>query len=214
MSAATTSQGNGPPGEGSFASRAARLPGSERSVYRRILRRVIDGTCHPLDALPAEPIAALIEADLIQTDGNDRLTVAYPFSAEPTRHRVTLHGGRSFHAMCAIDALGIPYMLGEPGEIQSREPETDRLVRVSVDPDREPTWTPAGAVALAAVGEGACLAQAACPHINLFASADTASRYLETHALQGGVLSITDATSAGRWVFGDLLHSLDDAEAR
>jgi Alkylmercury lyase len=95
-----------------------------------------------------------------------------------------------------------------------REPDARRIVRVTVDPDGDPTWTPAQAVAVAAFGDGCCLAQSACPHINLFASPDTASRYLVGHALDGGVLSITDAATAGRWLFGDLLHSLADTEAR
>jgi hypothetical protein len=80
---------------------------------------------------------------------------------------VTLRDGRSYHAMCAIDALGIPYMLDQPGEIQSQEPDGTEMVRVAFDPERGPTWTPAGAVTVAAFGEGCCLAQRACPHINL-----------------------------------------------
>lgn len=97
----------------------------------------------------------------------------------------------------------------------AREPEADRIVRVTVDPDGEPAWKPKQAVALAAFGEGGCLAQAACPHINLFASADAANRYLlNAPMLRGRVLSIPEAAEAGRWVFGNLLDSLDDAEAR
>jgi alkylmercury lyase len=123
---------------------------------------------------------------------------------------VTLRDGHSYHAMCAIDALGIPYMLDQPGEIQSQELDGREMVRVAVDPERGLKWTPATAVAVAAFGEGRCLAQSACPHINLFASRDAAARYLDSHALHGGVLSITDAVAAGRWQFGGLLRTLTD----
>ena len=201
-------------GERSFASRAAELSQPERAVYRRILQHVIASTEPPLDVLTAGQIAPLIEADLIQTGDDDRLRVAYPFSAPPTRHRVTLQDGRIYHAMCAIDALGVPYMLGERGEVEAREPDADRIVRVTVDPDGEPVWKPKEAVALAAFGACTCLAQASCPHINLFASAEAASRYLDAPTLRGRVLSIAEATAAGRWLFGDLLDSLDAAEAR
>jgi hypothetical protein len=201
----------GPINEQSFAARAAGLPRSERALYRRIIQHFIEGAPSPLDSLP---LARLIEADLIQTDENDRLTVAYPFSAQPTRHRVTLRDGRSYHAMCAIDALGIPYMLDERGEVQAQEPDGHGIVHVTADPDGEPVWKPEQAVAVAAFGDGCCLAQSACPHINLFASTGAASRYLDAHALQGSVLSITDAARAGRWLFGDLLHSLANTEAR
>jgi hypothetical protein len=108
--------------------------------------------------------------------------------------------------MCAIDALGIPYMLDERGEVQAQEPDAQQIVCVTVDPENEPTWTPAQAVAV--FGDGCCLAEAACPHINLFASPDAATRYLGAHALDGAVLSITDAATAGRWLFGDLLRQL------
>jgi len=75
--------------------------------------------------------------------------------------------------------------------------------------DGEPTWTPRKAIAVAAFGDGRCLAQSAWPHINLFASPAAATRYLDAHALHGSILSIADAATAGRWLFGDLLHSLD-----
>jgi hypothetical protein len=137
-----------------------------------------------------------------------------PFGGQSFAARaVTLCDGRSYHAMCAIDALGIPYVLREAGEIASREPDGRTRVCVTVDPDREPSWTPTYSVAVAAVGDGCCLAEAACPHINLFCSPDAATRYLAGHALRGSILSITGAATAGRWLFGELLESLDDAES-
>jgi Alkylmercury lyase len=204
---------DGPINGQSFAARAGNLARAERALYRRVLASLIEGGSPALDAL-LDAAARLIEADLIQTDGNGRLTVAYPFSAQPTRHRVILHSGRGYHAMCAIDALGIPYMLDARGEVHAQEPSGRGIVRVTIDPDGEPAWTPTHAVAVAAFGDGCCSAQSACPHINLFASPDAARRYLDTHALRGSILSITDAATAGRWLFGDLLHSLADTEAR
>jgi hypothetical protein len=193
----------------SFASRAAALPRPERAVYRRVLQSVIEGAERPLYGLTAAEMAPLIAADLIQTGEGGRLSVAYPFSAAPTRHRVTTRAGRIYYAMCAIDALGIPYMLGERAAVASREPGGSRIILLKVDPGSEPTWEPERAVALAAFGEGSCLAQAACPHINLFASAEAASGYLNARPLHGHVLSTPAATAAGRWAFGDLLASLD-----
>jgi Alkylmercury lyase len=198
----------------SFATRASDLAQPERASYLRILQHFIEGAPSPLRAPCASAVAALIQADLVRVDGGGRVAVAYPFSAQPTRHRVTLRDGRSYHAMCAIDALGIPYMLDHRGEVQAHEPDAHLIVHVTIDPDGQPTWTPAQAVALAAFSEGCCLAESACPHINLFTSTDAATRYRDTHELQGSVLSITDAAKAGRWLFGDLLHSLADAEVR
>src|SRR5262245_61413182 len=44
---------------------------------------------------------------------------AYPFSAVPTSHRVELGTQRSVYAMCAIDALGMPFMLDTDAVIHS-----------------------------------------------------------------------------------------------
>jgi hypothetical protein len=197
----------GPLGGQSFAVRAAGLTRSERASYRRVLEHFVKAAS-PLDPPSTDTLARVIERDLLQTDGNGRVTVAYPFSAAPTRHRVVLSDGRDYYAMCAIDALGIPYMLDEHGEVQALEPDGQQSVRVAVVPDGEPTWTPAQAVAVTAFAEGCCLAQSACPHINLFASAQAAAAYLHARELEGSIMSITDAAAAGRWLFGDLLHSL------
>lgn len=198
----------------SFSARATNLAQPDRTLYRNIIEGIIEGAPRPVDSTHAVAIARLIEADLVQTDGDGRVKVAYPFSTEPTRHQVTLPDGRNYYAMCAIDALGIPYMLHERGEVQAQEPDARGIVRVTVGPGGEPTWTPVQAVAVVAFGDGCCLAQNACPHINLFVSPDTATRYLDTHTLQGNVLSITDAASVGQWLFGDLLRSLADNELR
>jgi hypothetical protein len=39
------------------------------------------------------------------------------------------------------------------------------------------------------------------------------NRSRDSHALQGGVLSISDAATTGRWPFGDLLLYPTDKEA-
>ena len=191
----------------SFAERAGNLAPAARVLYRRLITSLVEDTSPTLDRL-ADAAAPLINADLIQTDDNGLLAVAYPFSVKATRHCVTLRDGRRYHAMCAIDALGIRYMLDQPGEIQSQESDAIEVVRSLSIPEQGPTWTPAGAEAVAALGEDCCSAQSACPNINLFASHDAAGRYLDGHALHGGVLPITAAVTAGRWLFGDLLRTL------
>lgn len=66
-----------------------------------------------------QDLARLDEDDLIQIrDG--LVTVAYPFSAVPTPFTVQLADGQARYACCAIDALGIAPMLGQPVRIRSR----------------------------------------------------------------------------------------------
>jgi hypothetical protein len=69
----------------SFAERAGNLAPGARALYRRLLTSLVGGTSPTLDRL-ADAAAPLIDADLIQTDDNGLLAVAYPFSVQPTRH--------------------------------------------------------------------------------------------------------------------------------
>ena len=63
----------------------------------------------------------LARDDLVHTDRDGEITVAYPFSGRPTGYLVRFEGGHEVHAMCAIDALGIAPMFRVPIEIESRE---------------------------------------------------------------------------------------------
>jgi hypothetical protein len=111
--------------------------------------------------------------------------------------------------MCAIDALGIPYLVHQAAEIDSREPGSDRSITVRIDLDTTlPRWAPAEAVVAAARSGAGCTAACACPHINLFASTAAAERYLAGPDLRGTILTVPDAAAAGRRLFGDLLERL------
>ena len=62
---------------------------------------------------------------------NGVVAVAYPFSGTPTPHRVELDGLPAVYAMCAIDALGLPFMASRDGRITSADPH-----------DGTPSWCP------------------------------------------------------------------------
>jgi hypothetical protein len=65
----------------------------------------------------------LHELDAIRLGRQGQIEVAFPFSASPTRHQVQIRhrAGREtrVYAMGAIDALGIPAMLGRDTRIES-----------------------------------------------------------------------------------------------
>ena len=65
-----------------------------------------------------ETVIALDEEDLIQVT-DEHVVVAYPFSAIPTPFGVRLAAGPERYACCAIDALGIAPMLGQPVHVRS-----------------------------------------------------------------------------------------------
>ena len=199
-------------GERSFASRAAELSQPERAVYRRILQHVIASTEPPLDVLTAGQIAPLIEADLIQTGDDDRLRVASPFSAPPTRHRVTLQDGRFDGPRDRLDkalaeAAGRLTKYGEPpnvkalramrADLQALVDRLDRRVYAAV---KFFLYTMAGsAFLLVAI---------------LFLYFRAGSQLGHPSFALGDLERLSLSAAAGRWLFGDLLDSLDDAEAR
>ena len=59
--------------------------------------------------------------------------------------------------MCAIDALGIPAMLGQDVVITSADPVTGEPVTVTAGPDRTTAWQPGRAVVF--LGSRSCSAR-------------------------------------------------------
>jgi hypothetical protein len=56
---------------------------------------------------------------IVWREDEARLLSAYPCSGVPTAHQVLIDGHTRLYAMCAIDALGIPFMLGQGARIRS-----------------------------------------------------------------------------------------------
>jgi len=124
--------------------RTARLRREERQLYHWILDRFaraapptaaqLAAQAHALDLEPKAALATVAREDLVHTDDDGAVLVAYPFSARPRGHRVTIDGGATVEAMCAIDALGIAPMLNQPIEISSKDPMSGSEIRVRLHP--------------------------------------------------------------------------------
>jgi Alkylmercury lyase len=202
--------------------RQAVLPGPLQAFHRALLGAFLAGAGPPdrsvvgqlaaeLALEPRAALAVLGAADLVRTDpATSRVSVAYPFSAVPTSHRVELAGGPTVYAMCALDALGVPLMTCRNGRISSADPSSGQPITVTVD-DRGWRWRPATTMVLAgtaAVGD-ACsrVADCCCPHINFHASPRDADDYRRAHpALAAELLDQAEAIEAARRGFAGLLH--------
>ncbi len=202
-----------------MAARQARPTDGARGLHRAILTCFLDTGSPPdqtrlqreAEALGLDPRPAcseLAEADLVHLDEAGRVSVAYPFSAVPTGHRVQLADGPSVWAMCAIDALGIPQMAGRDAAIISNDPHSGEPVRVEVTAG-EWRWNPRSTtvlVALADTGEAAALC--ACPNVNFHTSPNHAQAYLAHHPELTGELLLAQhpAIEYAHAAFGALLH--------
>ena len=197
--------------------RRARLAEPERELYFWILRRFasdgrpggaeVRAAAEQLGLEAEGALATLAREDLVHRGADGAIAVAYPFSGRPTAHRVRFPTGHEVDAMCAIDALGIAPMFGQRVEIESRDPVTSDEIRAWVAPDGASEWWPETAVVVAGAirneGDACC---GCCPVLNFFASHANAERWLAAHPkVRGNVISMHEAASAGRAVFGDVL---------
>lgn len=203
--------------QGVAAMRASSLPAPVREVHRAVLRHfVATGTAPvPEDLKPAasdagveldEALDELHRADLVHLDPDGRVQVAYPFSGVPTSHTVRLRNGVEVYSMCAVDALGIPLMLGEDGLVRSSDPGTGQPIQVE---RRDGTWewSPADAVVLVAWREGcSSKAEGLCPTVVFHADHADAEKHLsETPDLNGAVIGHDDALQLSQRSFGSML---------
>jgi alkylmercury lyase len=199
-------------------SRGSQLTPSERELYRWILRSFGAGRTPSLDDIANAEIGGdmdapavldrMVELDLIQRSDDGAVDCAYPFSARPTGHDVVLEDGTSLHAMCAIDALGIPLMLHRAGVIHTSDPASARAIQVGLDALGEVVQAdPPQTVVLCAVADGpGPLSTLCCPQVNTFESARAADGFLRSHReLTGLVLSLTDAVACAQVAFGGVL---------
>jgi hypothetical protein len=153
-----------------------------------------------------EVLARLHAEDVIRLDDAGEIAAAYPFSATPTFHQVTLANGVTVSAMCAIDALGIPAMLDTDAVITSIDPITAAAVRVTISGGRS-TWDPADAVVFLSANAGVGpSADNCCAVLNFFTGPDTARAWIAANPhVPGSILTATAAEHVGQHTFGALL---------
>jgi Alkylmercury lyase len=124
-----------------------------------------------------------------------------------TPHRVRITGGAEVWSMSAIDALGIPAMLGRDVVITSRDPVTGEPVTVTTGPDRTTIWQPAGTVVY--IGSRSSPGPAAtvcCDALNFFTSTASARTWAREHPdVTGNIASQSRAEEIARQTFGALL---------
>src|SRR5947207_10271775 len=107
-----------------------------RAALRDILARfVTDGGPIEVASLAhsADVVAELDAHDLVYVQ-DGRVVLAYPWSGTPTAFALRLSGGRERWACCAIDALGIAAMLGEPVQVRARCHHCDEPLNLDVTP--------------------------------------------------------------------------------
>lgn len=170
-------------------------------------------------SLNTEEDAERLLAELEQTQaihrapGDALVTHAYPFSNDPTPHRVRLASGVGVYAMCAIDALGIPFMLRSNAAIESACLQCKQAVHVDVREGKIAGHAPKGLM-VGYVPMGCCSTPATeqCPHINFFCSQEHFAAWAKDnpeHDLKA--LTLDRALEQGEKIFGAAMNNSSES---
>ncbi len=146
--------------------------------------------------------------DLLASDAGDRILYAYPFTGEPTEHRVELNG-RQFYAVCAIDALGVGGMFRTDVVIASSCRNCRSSIEIATAASGKSLGhaRPADAIVWYDLAYSGRAAASCCPSIAFFCSDAELQQWLSAESAQraGYRLSLDEALEVGRALFEPVL---------
>ena len=185
---------------------------------RRLHRLLVDGvlktgevpaleTLAARATLPLPDVAtrlrALAEGDYLALDGAGQVVCLYPLSPRPTDHVAVIDGERRF-AMCAIDLLGLPAMLGRELSLEARCAACDGPIGLRVRPGAVSAAEPSTALVVARRDESEPAFAACCP-FTLFACGPPHAEQVADRIAGARVLSLAEALDHAETIFGGLL---------
>jgi len=161
--------------------------------------------------LPLAPVLAacrtLAAADLIVwQDATTQIVSAYPFSGSQTAHAVLLGAHTTRYAMCGIDVLGSPFMLGQGACIRSACFFCRTPVTMDIADGLLQGATPSTLVVWLSEQDGCCVAEVRCPVMNFFCEeAHLRAWHAASPQERGRSLNVLEALEVGKAAFGTLL---------
>jgi len=137
------------------------------------------------------------------------IIVAYPYSSGETRHRVTVAERMNVWAMCAIDALGIHFMVRKDTRIESTCPQLGIPIIIhlhkggvsSVEPSTTVVWRTDKRA------DECHDATTCCPGTNFFSSCEALEQWKRRRRdASGEFFTLQRAVARGQALFGHLLQ--------
>lgn len=140
---------------------------------RLSLKRSEEQITHSLDELEKK-------GDLIlRKKGTQEIVSIYPFSLEPTEHRIILEDGTRLFAMCAVDALGMPMMFNRNVKIVSRCKECQQEMVFEIKNGKIAYMSHQDATICSLKTQVYPAAETTCPLVNFFCSKKHADEWGE-----------------------------------
>jgi alkylmercury lyase len=147
-----------------------------------------------LNAWPLRP--------LVYAGEDGRVVGFFGLSTVRTHHRFSING-RTLWAFCAGDSLVLPELLAETAEVESRDPESGQLVRLTISPARVEAVEPNDVVVSFMEPDAVDFTSAtriiatACHFVFFFASRASGERWLAKHPGKL-LLSLEEAFALGK----------------
>lgn len=167
---------------------AARWAHADKRVLRHAFPLLAGGKPVPVERIAeaagstASSVQAALELGRAGRDDEGRVVELAGLMLAPTMHRVAI-GDIALFSCCALLAQLAPSLIGQPVRVESVDPVTRRLVRLSVGPEGVGVAEPRAAVASFIETEPSGVARdveaSFCRHVHHFASPDSAREFVE-----------------------------------
>ncbi len=158
--------------------------------------------------MPEERVRALLHSldkkDVLFLKPSGEIGGAYPFRDE-SGYEVMLEGGRNVTAMCAVDALGIPFMLRRNAVIRSACAFCGGRIQVRIDSGEVTDCRPEGLVVWAGKACSPKAVTSVCETLTFLCSREHAERW-RSAAQEGWTLDLPEALYVGKRLFEDALR--------
>ena len=127
-------------------------------LYRQLAlgEPVLPGSLGKALRVPIEEITALLEDEQLKGwvfyDDEGRVLGFRGLAIREMPHRFEVDG-RALYTWCALDSLFIPEMLGTSAKVESRDPHTGTVIKLTVSSDGVESVEPAAAVMSILIGD-------------------------------------------------------------
>lgn len=197
-----------------LAERQRALPPGHAVIHRAILGSFARVGAPPdrselaamADTDPGVILERLAVDDLVVLD-DGAVVGAYPFTLEPTAHRLVLEGTVEVNAMCSLDAVAVAPVFDRDVEIRSSCAVTGVPIRIhqrgSSMLDADPGGLRLGIRWLQPTG---CAAHSMCREMVFLSDAETAASWRGPDPDGAGVYDLDEGIEFGERFFGPLLR--------
>jgi alkylmercury lyase len=167
----------------------------------------IESLCDALGA-PIEEITALLHDEQLKGwvfyDDEGRVIGFRGLAVREMPHRFEVDG-RTLYTWCAIDSLFIPEMLGKSASVESRDPHTGTVIKLTVSPDGVESAEPANAVMSILIGDTEVMKTdptkvmaGFCHHIFFLESPDAGAEWMGQHGDGTFIVTLDEAFALGK----------------